>query len=79
VAIAISAVLKNNMVQIEQATNMMETNEQVNLLRECTKHSLVYLIQLSKIPEDELFKICLEFWHFFANDVMMKTRGSALF
>jgi hypothetical protein len=57
----------------------MEANEQVALLRECTKQSLNYLIQLSKIPEDELFKICLEFWHYFANDIMMKTRGSALF
>ncbi len=57
----------------------MEANEQVALLRECTKQSLNYLIQLSKIPEDELFKICLEFWHYFANDIMMKTRGGALF
>jgi hypothetical protein len=58
---------------------MMEANENVNMLRSCTKLGLEYLVQLSQIPEDELFKICLEFWHFLAHDIMMKTQGSALF
>jgi len=36
------------------------------------------MIQLTNVPEEELFKICIEFWHWFCNDSMMKTRGSAL-
>ena len=27
---------------------------------------------MSRIQDEELFKICLDFWHFFANDVMKK-------
>lgn len=37
------------------------------------------MCQLSRIPEDELFKICLDFWHFFSYNVMMKTRGNQYF
>ena len=33
------------------------------------------MIQLSNIPEDELFKISLDFWHFFCYNVMLKTKG----
>jgi hypothetical protein len=36
----------------------------------------MYLVQLSRIPEDELFKICLEFWNFFAQDTLNKTVGA---
>lgn len=34
------------------------------------------MIQLSDITEDELFKICLDFWHFFCYNIMMKTKGN---
>ena len=30
---------------------------------------------MSRIADEELFKICLEFWHFFANNVMTKMRN----
>lgn len=33
------------------------------------------MVQLTSVQEEELYKICLEFWHWFSNDVMMKTRG----
>ena len=49
------------------------------MLRESVFRGLTYLIQLSNIPEEELFKICLEFWHFFSHDCLMKTRGSSMF
>ena len=29
---------------------------------------------MSRIPEEELFKICLEFWHFFSQNVYDKQR-----
>ena len=42
------------------------------MLRDQTLHGLTYLAQMSRIPDEELFKICLDYWHFFANDVMKK-------
>ena len=73
---AIAAMLRNNLDIIEQTTNQMEPNSDVNILRECTALGLNYLIELTSVPEDELFKICLEFWNWFANKVMMSLRGS---
>ena len=37
------------------------------------------MVQLSHIPEDELFKICLDFWHFFCYNVMVKIKGEQYF
>jgi len=36
-------------------------------------------LQLTNIQEEELFKICLEFWHWFAQNVMNKTKGQHFF
>ena len=74
-ALAISAVIKNNVDLIEQTTNVMEPNPDVDFLRASLDQGLVFMIQLTQVQEEELFKICLEFWHWFAHDVMMKTRG----
>lgn len=57
----------------------MEPNENIDMLRKCVSDGLTYLIQLTNIPEDELFKICIEFWNFFSHDCLMATRGSILF
>jgi hypothetical protein len=38
------------------------------------KKSLEIMVQLSQIPEDELFKICLDFWHFLSTDMMHNPR-----
>ena len=67
---AISAVLTNNLDLIEETTNIMEPNENIEFLRGAVRQGLNYLVQLSRIPEEELFKIILEFWHFFANDTL---------
>lgn len=53
----------------------MEPDQNTILLRECVGNGLNYLIQLSNIPEDELFKICFEFWNWFSNDVLVKKQG----
>lgn len=53
----------------------MEPNENIEFLRGAVRQGLNYLVQLSRIPEEELFKIILEFWHFFANDTLKKTRS----
>jgi hypothetical protein len=31
---------------------------------------------MSQIPEDELFKICLDFWHSLSYSTLMKLKGS---
>ena len=53
----------------------MEANSDVLLLRESVDLGLQYLLQLTSVDEEELFKICLEFWHWFSNNVMTKLRG----
>ena len=47
-------------------TNVTEMNENTYMLLNCTQAGLSYLLQLSNIPEDELFKISLNFWNFFS-------------
>ena len=59
---------------MEGLTNTMEANNEVQMLRNQTLQGLTYLAQMSRIQDEELFKICLDFWHFFANDVMTKQR-----
>jgi hypothetical protein len=34
------------------------------------------MIQMSNVPEDELFKICLDFWHFLSVDIMQNPRNN---
>ena len=67
--------LKNNIDLIEETTNIIEPNENIEFLRGAVRQGLMYLVQLSRINEEELFKICLEFWHFFALDTLNKTKG----
>lgn len=70
VALAISSVLRNNLDLIEEMTNIQEMNENTAMLVNTTQQGLSYLVQLSNVPEDELFKINMNFWHFFASDVL---------
>ena len=53
----------------------MEQNPNIEALKQYTKQGLAYLIQCTNIPEEELFKICLEFWHFFTLDILEKTKS----
>jgi hypothetical protein len=46
------------------------------MLRECVKRALQMMVQMSNIPEDELFKICLDFWHFLCVDIMQNPRNN---
>ena len=73
-ALAISSVLRNNLDFIEHLTNTIESNNEVQMLRDQTLQGLVYLTQMSRIQDEELFKICLDYWHFFAQDIMNKQR-----
>lgn len=75
VALAVAAVLKNNIRLIEEVCNAMEANETVNQLRKCVFEGLTYLVQLTNIPEEELFKILIEFWNFFSYDCYQRRTG----
>lgn len=66
----IISVLKGCFRIVEQLTDAIDPNPNIQVLRECVKKSLEMMVQLSQIPEDELFKICLDFWHFLAADIM---------
>jgi len=74
VALSITAVMKGNLDFIEGATNTMEPNQNVQVLQQCVQKALEIVIQLSHIPEDELFKICLDFWHSLTYNILMKTK-----
>jgi len=52
----------------------MESNPNIDFLKQYTQSGLSYLIQCTNIAEDELFKICLDFWHFFTMDNLQKTK-----
>ena len=74
VAMTISSVLVTNLTLIEQTTNTMEQNQNIEVLKQYTRQGLEYLIQCSNIPEDEIVKICLDFWHFWTMDILQKTK-----
>ena len=57
----------------------MEPNENIKFLIECISRALMMMTQFSNIPEDELFKICLDFWNKFCYDIMVKLKGSEFF
>lgn len=72
----IVSVIKGNIRVIEELTDAIEPNPNIVMLRECVKKSLEMMVQLSNIPEDELFKICLDFWHFLSVDIMQNSRNN---
>lgn len=76
VCLAISSVLQSNLALIETSCNTMESNQNIEFVKQYTSRGLHYLIQSTNIPEDELFKICLEFWHFWTMDILQKTRSN---
>jgi len=76
-ALAIASVLRNNLDLVEELAGAIEPNHQIQMLRDETLRGLTYLAQMSRIPDEELFKICLDFWHFFSGDVMTKQQRQA--
>lgn len=48
----------------------------IQVLRDCVRRALHMMVQMSSIPEDELFKICLDFWHYLCIDIQSNPRNS---
>ena len=56
--------LTNHLDLIEKTFNNFNVNEELKTtLQGTTKMALGYLLQLSQIPNDEVFKICVEYWN----------------
>lgn len=62
----------------EMLTNTQANPEAVGILMSKTNQALIYILQLSNIPNDEIFKICAEFWSFIATHVYDKTAKATL-
>ena len=67
--------------QIEKVETIISNhgNEYASVLEGTLIKSLEYLIQLTNIPNDELFKVMIEFWHDFTYYIMVTTKGKDLF
>lgn len=77
-ALGISSILRSSLTLIESITNTHEPNEDQYIIQQCVKKALEILVQLSYVTEDELFKICLDFWHFFSLDIYTKLKENNL-
>ncbi len=71
--------IQNHLDLIEATVAAPSANKDaVNMLLSKTKQALIYLLQLSNIPNDEIFKVCAEFWNFLANRVYTTTANESL-
>lgn len=73
--LAITSVLMQNLTLIETSCNTMN-NQNIEVLKQRTHKGLMYIVQCTNIPESELFKICIDFWHFFTMDILQKMKGN---
>ena len=78
VGMLISEFLKNQISKIENLI-VNNPNDFTRTLQAALEKSLEFLIQLSNIPEGEVFKITMDFWHDFTYYIMVSTKGKALF
>jgi len=70
----LSTYLQHHIDLIEAMVAAQSANKDaVNLLIAKTKQALIYLLQLSNIPNDEVFKVCTEFWNFLVERVYTST------
>lgn len=42
-------------------------------MKEAVRISMTYLIEFTKLPDDQIFKICIEYWHNFAKKVLQNS------
>jgi hypothetical protein len=72
-ALLLSTYFQHNLDLIEQvASNPGTKIEMQGMIFNCTKIGLELLLQLSLIPNEEVFKICTEFWYFFSYTLYTK-------
>lgn len=74
----LSEFLKNQISKIEILV-VENPNEFTENIAIALGRALDYLIQLSNIPNDELFRVMMEFWHEFTYYIMVSSKGKDLF
>jgi len=78
-SLLLTTFLQHHMDLIEEMVSNTAANpEAVQALIAKTKQALVYILQLSNIPNDELFKVCTEFWNFLVDRVYTFTANASL-
>ncbi len=66
--------LLNHIDLIENVSSAPTANKElVQVLLTRSKEALLYIYQLSNIPNEEIFKVCCEFWNALASRVYNKT------
>eukprot|EP00357_Protocruzia_adherens_P031388 CAMPEP_0115046264 /NCGR_PEP_ID=MMETSP0216-20121206/48648_1 /TAXON_ID=223996 /ORGANISM="Protocruzia adherens, Strain Boccale" /LENGTH=1097 /DNA_ID=CAMNT_0002429317 /DNA_START=4965 /DNA_END=8258 /DNA_ORIENTATION=- len=68
----LSNFFQNNLELVETTIPKLENNEDRTTLEAQVKKALIYLVQLTDIPEDEIFKINVEYWNWFAQRLYNK-------
>jgi exportin-1 len=78
-AMLLSTFLQHHIDLIEATVSTPSGNpEAINALIMKTRQALIYLVQLSNIPNDEIFKVCVEFWNFLATRVYTTTANETM-
>ena len=81
-ALFLTTFIQNQIDIIENmVANTTANPEAVSMLLDKTKQAFIYILQLSYIPNDEIFRICAEFWNFITKhvyDIFAKEGNSAL-
>jgi exportin-1 len=75
----LSEFLKNQIKKIESLLTFNGQTDFAGKLQIAIAKALDYLIQLSNIPNDELFRVMMEFWNEFTYYVMVSTKGREMF
>lgn len=68
----ITGVFKNCLTVIEEGCNSAgQESQEVIMLRNSAVQGFTYLTQLSTIPEEMLFRMCLDYWHSFTHGLVL--------
>jgi len=47
-----------------------------SILKDSIRRGLNYIVMINKLPEENIFKICAEFWHLFTSKVVKSKQSS---
>lgn len=75
----ITEFLKNHLEQIEQIIYEKGEDPIVKELMLTISRGLEYLIQLSNIPDDEIFRFMMEYWKDFTHHALIKIKGNEFY
>ena len=75
----LSTFIQNHIDLVEATVTTPGANpDAIQVLVNKTRQALIYMLQLSNIPNDEIFKVCAEFWNFLVNRIYTITANATL-